>query len=65
MARRYKAITAPKQYLRLISGKVSPWSDLSEKGSVRFTLESAILLRNVYGSFKSRAVAVMRPSNCR
>ena len=51
MVRRYKAITEPKQYLRLMSGKISPWSDLSDKGSVRFTLESASLLRNVYGSY--------------
>ena len=51
LKRRYKANTDPKQYLRFLTGKVSPWGDVSDKGSVRFVLESASLLRNVYGSY--------------
>jgi hypothetical protein len=51
LERRYKATTDPKQYLRFLTGKATPWSDVSDKGNVRFVLESASLLRNVYGSF--------------
>jgi len=50
LARRYRANTDPKQYLGFLTGKITPWSDLSDKGSVRFVLESASLMRHVYGS---------------
>lgn len=51
LERRYKANTDPRQFLSFLTGKVTPWRDLSDKGTVRFVLESASLLRNVYGKY--------------
>lgn len=50
LQRRYKNMKEPSQLLRFMTGKVTPWSDVSEKGRLRFTLSSASLMRNVYGT---------------
>ncbi len=50
LERRYKSMKDPGQFLRFMTGKVTPWSDISDKGRLRFVLSSADMLRNVYGS---------------